>query len=105
MNEPWLALVAVLLNVAAQLAIKLAGGSPLPLPLATALACYSLSFWLTFKIYAANPLSVAAPVMAGAIFLLTPLAAVAILGETLSGARIVGIGLIFAGILVVTRAS
>lgn len=43
--------------------------------------------------------------MAGAIFLLTPLAAVAILGETLSGVRILAIGLIFAGILVVTRAS
>jgi multidrug transporter EmrE-like cation transporter len=104
-NEPWLALAAVLLNVAAQLAIKLAGGSPQPLPLAAALACYGLSFWLTFKIYAANPLSVAAPVMAGAIFLLTPLAAVTILGENLSAPRIVGIGLIFAGILVVTRVS
>lgn len=103
MKEPWLALMAVILNVSAQLAIKLAGGQPQLMPLSVALACYGISFWLTFKIYAVNPLSLAAPIMAGSIFLLTPLAAIVILGESLTAFRILGIALILAGVIILTR--
>ena len=58
---------------------------------------------LTLKIYAVNALSLAAPLMAGLTFVLTPLAAVLILGEQLGGGRLLGIGLILAGILVISR--
>lgn len=103
MNAWGIAIVAVVLNVAAQLAIKLAGGNFNPLPLAAALLCYGLSFFLTFKIYAVNPLSLAAPLMAGLTFLLTPLAAVLLLGESLGTARVLGIALILAGIVIISR--
>lgn len=105
MNAWGLALVAVVLNVGAQLAVKLAGGNMMSIPLAAALACYGASFFLMVKIYAVNPLSLAAPLMAGLTFLLTPLAAVVFLGEDLGVARLVGIGLILAGILFISRYS
>jgi len=105
MNAWGLAIVAVLLNVAAQLAIKLAGGNLQSVSLGAALVCYGASFFLTFKIYAVNPLSLAAPLMAGLTFLLTPLAAVLFLGEELGAARLVGIGLILAGIVFISRYS
>ncbi|CAB1367175.1 membrane protein of unknown function [Denitratisoma oestradiolicum] len=91
MNAWAFALLAVVLNVGAQLALKLADGRLLSLPLVVALACYGASFFLTLKIYAVNPLSLAAPLMAGLTFLLTPLAAVLILNESLGLARVGGI--------------
>jgi len=105
MNAWGMALAAVVLNVAAQLAMKLAGGNLLSLSLGAALACYGASFFLTVKIYAVNPLSLAAPLMAGMTFVVTPLAAVVLLGESLGAARLVGIAMILAGIVVVTRYS
>lgn len=105
MNAWGLALLAVVLNVAAQIAIKLAAGNLQSFPMAAALVCYAASFFLTVKIYAVNPLSLAAPLMAGLTFLLTPLAAVAFLGESIAAARMIGIALIFAGIVVVSRYS
>jgi len=105
MNAWGLALAAVVLNVAAQLAIKLAAGNLQSVPLAAALVFYAGSFFLTVKIYAVNPLSLAAPLMAGLTFLLTPLAAVLFLGESLGAARLAGIALILAGIVVVSRYS
>ena len=103
MNAWGLALLAVVLNVAAQLALKLANGNLMSWQLASALVFYCASFLLTLKIYAVNALSLAAPLMAGLTFVLTPLAAVLILGEQLGGGRLLGIGLILAGILVLSR--
>lgn len=105
MNAWGLALAAVVLNVAAQLAMKLAGGNLQSLALGAALVCYGGSFFLTVKIYAVNPLSLAAPLMAGLTFLLTPIAAVLLLGEQVGAARLVGIALILVGILFVSRYS
>lgn len=103
MNAWPLALLTVVLNVGAQIAIKLAAGNLVSAQMVAALVLYCASFVLTFKIYAVNPLSLAAPLMAGLTFMLTPLAAVAFLGETLGVARVAGIGLILAGIVVVSR--
>ena len=103
MNAWGLALLAVVLNVAAQLALKLANGNLMSWQLGSALVFYCASFLLTLKIYAVNALSLAAPLMAGLTFVLTPLAAVLILGEQFGGGRLLGIGLILAGILVISR--
>lgn len=103
MNAWGLALLAVVLNVAAQLALKLANGNLMSWQLGSALVFYCASFLLTLKIYAVNALSLAAPLMAGLTFVLTPLAAVLMLGEQLGGGRLLGIGLILAGILVISR--
>jgi small multidrug resistance pump len=94
--------LAVFMNSAAQVAIKLAGGFSRPLPLIIALGCYAISFYLTVKTYALFPLSLAQPAMAGAIFILTPAAAFFILGEHLSWLRIIGIVTIFVGVVLIT---
>lgn len=112
MKYPWIALAAVICNVSAQIAMKYAGRdfqaekmlawifSPW---LLSALAMYGISFFLTMRIFAANPLSVASPVMAGATFLLIGIASYYLLGEGVNWQKISGMTIIFVGILVLTR--
>lgn len=113
MNLALLAVVAVLCNVGAQLAIKqagvrvtLGGGGLLawldPV-LALAVMLYGLSFLLTVKVYAVNPLTIAAPVMAGGTFVLIAIAGTWLLGETPGLTRLAGMALIFAGIVLIVR--
>ena len=103
------ALAAVIGNVTAQLAMKAASGqgnsSRYYVLLALALACYGASFWFTLKVYAANPLTVAGPIMAGAIFLLTPLLAALFFAEVLTVTKVAGIALILSGIALLSRSS
>jgi multidrug transporter EmrE-like cation transporter len=112
MNAPWLALIALLCNAGAQLSMKYAGGetraengwamllSPWTL---MALSLYGLSFLVVIRVYAVNPLSVAAPILTGGTFLLITLASWLLLGENIGLQKIAGIGLIFAGIVVLAR--
>lgn len=112
MKEPLIALVAVFCNVAAQLAMKYAGRenqiakslafwfSPW---LISAVVLYGLSFLLTVRVFAVNPLSVASPAMAGCTFFLIALASGFLLGEGLGYQKLAGIGLIFVGIVILTR--
>lgn len=102
--------VAVLCNVGAQLLIKRGAPATL-LPLAhwfdarllAAIVLYGLSFLLTALVYARLPLSLASPLMAGAVFVLVCLGANSLFGETLGPSRLIGIGLILAGIAVLAR--
>lgn len=106
------AIVAIFCNVIAQLSMKYAGtaglsqkglsawGSPW---LIVAVLLYGASFLLTVKVYAHNPLSVASPAMAGGSFFLVTLIGWLGLGEPLTPSKIVGIMLIAAGILFLTR--
>jgi multidrug transporter EmrE-like cation transporter len=112
MKEPLIALIAVICNVGAQLAMKYAGreqevGKTLAAWLSpwllSAVVLYGLSFLLTVRVYAANPLSVASPTMAGCTFLLIALTSWLVLGEGLGYQKLAGIGLIFIGIAVLTR--
>lgn len=112
MKEPWIAIIAVLINAGAQLSMKYAGSqmqeakgfamwfSPW---LLCALAFYGLSFLLVVRVLAVNPLSVASPAMAGGTFLLITLASWLLLGEGLGFQKVAGIALIFLGIVVLTR--
>lgn len=113
MKELWIALISVMCNVIAQLAMKYAGrGQQIDHTLASwltpwlfiAVAFYGVSFLLTVRVFAANPLSVAAPAMAGCTFLLIALASWLVLGENMGYQKLAGIGLIFIGIAVLTRA-
>lgn len=105
-----LVLLAVLCNAAAQLLIKRAAPAAL-LPLAqwldprllTAVLLYGLSFIVTALVYARLPLSLASPLMAGAVFLLISLAAIVLLGETLGPQRLGGILLVLLGITLLAR--
>lgn len=68
-------------------------------------AClYILSFAIWLAILARNELSSAYPVAIGLTLVFSTLLARFTLGETLSPARVLGIGVVFAGIWLVTRA-
>jgi multidrug transporter EmrE-like cation transporter len=112
MKDPWIAIIALLCNAGAQFAMKYAGrnmeaakGLAMWLSpwLLVALAFYGLSFLLVVRVYAVNPLSVASPVLAGGTFFLITLISWLLLGESLGYQKIAGIGLIFLGIVVLTR--
>jgi multidrug transporter EmrE-like cation transporter len=111
MNEPFIALIAVFLNAAAQFAVKQAGtaqagpGWPAWLSpwLVGAVAMYGVAFILMVRVYAVNPLSVASPVMAGGIFVLISIASVWLLGEAFDLKKAAGIAFILLGIVILSR--
>lgn len=112
MNQPLIAVIAVCCNVGAQLAMKYAGrGSATADSLAFwfspglvgAVVLYGLSFLLTVKVFAANPLSVASPVMAGGTFFLIAMTSSLVLGESMGIQKIAGIAVIFIGIVLLVR--
>ncbi len=111
MNEPLIALVAVLCNASAQLAMKFAGragveGGGLAAWLSPwllgAVVLYGMSFLLTMRVFARNELSVASPLMAGLTFGCIVLASWLILGESIDARKLGGIALILAGIAALT---
>lgn len=110
MKEPWVAIIAVVINAGAQTLMKYAGRD---IQVATSLAkwfspwllaslvLYGFSFLLVARVVAVNPLSTAAPAMAGGTFLLITLISWLLLGEALGYQKLAGIGLIFLGILLI----
>lgn len=112
-----LAISAILCNVSAQIAMKLASQtdrvfiqglsswlSPWLTPwIIAALALYGASFVLTVRVVSLVSLSLATPVMAGATFLLVSLASIVFLGEDISDIKILGMLLIIAGIYCLVR--
>jgi len=112
MKEPLIALIAIICNTGAQLAMKYAGREQqaakafaawLSPWLLFAVALYGISFLLTVRVFAVNPLSVASPTMAGCTFLLITLASGLLLNEGLGYQKMAGISLIFIGIVMLTR--
>lgn len=105
-----LLVLAVLCNAAAQLLIKRAAPAAL-LPLApwwdlrllAAVVLYGMSFIATALVYARLPLSLASPLMAGAVFVLISLGAVLLLGEALGAERLAGMALVLLGIALLAR--
>ena len=67
-----------------------------------AVALYGLSFLLTVRVSAVNPLSIASPAMAGCTFLLIALASSVVLHEAMGLQKLLGMGLIVIGIVLVT---
>ncbi len=113
MNAPWLAMMAVLCNVFAQLAMKQAGQmrhhahlmSIWPTPwLVAAIALYGASFLLTSRVFAVNALSVASPIMAGATFVLIALSSCLLLNEGFGALKLAGVGLVLCGIVLLSLA-
>lgn len=111
MKEPWIALVAIFCNALAQFAMKHAGrdgiaasgGGWFSYWLLSAVAFYGLSFLLTIRVYAANPLSVASPLMVGGTFLLIVLGGWLAFGESISITKLIGIMFILSGIVILSR--
>lgn len=117
MNLPWIALIAVCCNAFAQVMMKLAGNAieqdagarglwawADPLLLA-AIVLYGSSFLLTVKVFAANNLTVAGPLMAGGAFIMVAMLGVMALGESVTLQRALGMALILSGIVVLGRSA
>jgi multidrug transporter EmrE-like cation transporter len=111
-NQFWLAMAAIVCNVGAQVAVKLAGQKIEAQPgllvwispeILLAVFLYGLAFLFTIKVFAVNPITVAGPIMAGATFVLVGLAGSIIFAEALSLQRLLGMACILLGILLVTR--
>jgi multidrug transporter EmrE-like cation transporter len=114
MNYPLFIIIAILCNVGAQVAIKYAANTVsvttlnswslwLSPWLITAVALYGLSFLLTVRVFATNPLSIAAPVMAGSVFILLALASYIFFNENITLYKILGMALIILGIILLCR--
>lgn len=112
MQLPWLMALAIFLNAAAQVTIKLAGEATevrtglaqwLSPWLLLALMCYGMSFLLTVKLYAVNPLSVVAPFMAACIFLLIYVAGVVLFAEAFTWQKSLGLACIVAGLTILSQ--
>lgn len=103
---------AVICNAAAQLALKHGGMSGLHrwhdwinLPLMAGALLYGVSFILTVKVYAAYPLSVISPLMAGCIFILITLGAAWFFAEPVTLQKLGGMLLIVAGIVLLGKSA
>ncbi len=110
MQQPTLVVLAILLNVGAQVSIKFAGqqgpaqtlwGQLFSPWLVGAVALYGLSFLLTVRIYSVNSLSVAAPFMAACTFMLIYLLGYLLFSEPITLAKSAGLGLIVIGMALV----
>lgn len=108
-----MAVVAVLCNVLAQLAMKQAGqvrpnaldpASWMTPWLLAAIGLYGASFLLTTRVFAVNPLSVASPIMAGATFVLIALSSCVLLGEGFGWLKLAGMVLVLGGIALLSLA-
>lgn len=117
MNAPhantWLLVaITVVCNALAQLMMKRAGVQDafnwrhwVEPTLLTAVALYGLSFILTALVFARLPLSLASPLMAGAIFVLVSLFSVVFLAETIAPLRLAGMAFIVLGIVLLARSA
>ncbi|KIZ49435.1 MULTISPECIES: SMR family transporter [Pseudomonas] len=97
---PHLVLLAIILNVVAQIFLKFAGskGGLLNLWLISAVLAYGVSFLLTAKIFAFNEISRVGPLMASTTFLLVFASGVVLFGEQISLQKIAGILAVIVGI-------
>ena len=107
MQQPGLIALAILLNVGAQISIKLAGQQTEFKPvlrwilspwLISAILLYAFSFLMTVRIYAVNQLSIAAPFMASCTFVLIYLIGFFLFAEPLTVAKVAGLILIICGL-------
>lgn len=110
-SNTWLLVgVTVVCNALAQLMMKRAGITDafnwrqwMDPSLLAALALYGLSFILTALVFARLPLSLASPLMAGAIFVLVALFSVIFLAERIGPLRLAGMACIVLGIVLLAR--
>lgn len=111
-HTPLMAAAAIACNAAAQLALKHGGMSGMHrwqdwtnLSILAGAALYGVSFILTIKVYAAYPLSMISPLMAGGIFILITLGASWFFAEPVTLQKLSGMLLIVAGIALLGKSA
>lgn len=100
-------LLSILLNAAASLLLKAATkvtGSVQVLPVGSSIACYGLAFICYFICLRNLPVSIAYPVITGGAILIIVLSA-SLLGELITGAKLLGALLMAIGGLLLLRES
>lgn len=99
----WLLLAAaVVFETIGTSALKLSNGFTKTAPSAVVVVAYGISFWLLATVLRTMPVGIAYAVWSGLGIALIALIGLIAFGQRLDGAALAGIGLIVAGILVIS---
>jgi small multidrug resistance pump len=104
-ENPSLLFFAILAEVTATSALNLSNGFTKPLPSVIVVIGYAASFYLLSLALKTMPIGVAYAIWSGVGLILTVIAGIVIWRETLGWARVTGIMLILAGIVLVNVVS
>ena len=105
-SSAWLLLgIAVALETAGAVGLRLSEGFTLLLPTLAALAAFALALYLVSRVMKKLPVSVAYPVWAGGGTAGVALIGILALGEELNAAKAIGIALVVVGVVLVNMVS
>ena len=105
-TSAWLLLgLAVCFEITVALGLRFSEGFTLPLPTGIALAAFTLALYLVSHVMKKLPVSVAYPIWAGGGTAGVALLGVVMLGESINLLNLVGIALVFVGVIAINRVS
>lgn len=105
-RRAWLLLsIAILAEVAGAIGLRFSDGFGRPLPTALALASFAIALVLVSRVMKALPVSVAYPIWAGGGTAGVVILGIAALGEPVSALKVIGVGLVVVGVVLVNRVS
>jgi len=106
MTSAWLLLsLAVCFEIAAAIGLRFSEGFRLLLPTVLALGAFTLALYLVSHVMKSLPVSIAYPIWAGGGTAGVALLGVLVLGENMNLLKLVGIALIFIGVIMINRVS
>lgn len=105
-SSAWLLLgLAVCFEITGALGLRFSEGFTLLLPTGIALTAFTLALYLVSHVMKTLPVSVAYPIWAGGGTAGVALLGVVMLGESINLLKLVGIVLVFVGVIVINRVS
>lgn len=105
-SSAWLLLgLAVCFEITGALGLRLSEGFTLLLPAGIALAAFTLALYFVSHVMKKLPVSVAYPIWAGGGTAGVALLGVVLLGESINLLKLVGIALVFVGVIMINRVS
>jgi len=105
-SSAWLLLgLAVCFEITGALGLRFSVGFTLVLPTEIALVAFTLAIYLVSHVMKKLPISVAYPIWAGGGTAGVALLGVVLLGESINLLKLVGIALVFVGVIMINRVS
>lgn len=105
-SSAWLLLgLAVCFEITGALGLRFSEGFTLLLPTGIALTAFTLALYLVSHVMKTLPVSVAYPIWAGGGTAGVALLGVVMLGESINLLKLLGIALVFVGVIVINRVS
>lgn len=102
----WLLLfIAVTFEIAGAISLRFSEGFTLILPTLLALSSFTMALYLVSHVMKFLPVSIAYPVWAGGGTVGVALLGILALGESISTLKIIGIGLVALGVIIINRVS